>query len=54
MFQAGIFFFLRANSVCKTIGKWFFCFSDQYSDGMGNHQRRERRLTESVGEDVGK
>jgi hypothetical protein len=26
IFQAGIFFFWRANSVCKTIGKWFFVF----------------------------
>jgi len=34
-------FFWCANSVCKTIGKWFFCFSDRYSDGMRNHRRRE-------------
>ena len=40
IFQAGIFFFWRARSVCKTIGKWFFCFFDWYTDGMGNHRRR--------------
>jgi len=34
-------FFWRANFICKTIGKWFFCFSDRYSDGRGNHRRRE-------------
>jgi hypothetical protein len=38
-------FFWCANSVCKTIDKWFFCFSDWYSDGTGNHQRRESRRT---------
>ena len=27
-------FFLSENSVCKTIGKWFFCVSDRYSDRM--------------------
>jgi hypothetical protein len=35
-------FFWRANSVCKTISKWFF-FSDWYRDGMGNHRRKENR-----------
>jgi hypothetical protein len=25
--SSGKLFFWRANSVCKTIGKWFFCFS---------------------------
>ena len=37
--SSGKLFFWRANSVCITIGKWFFCFSDRYSDGMGNHRR---------------
>jgi len=31
IFQAGIFFWC-AISVCKTIGKFFFYFSDRYSD----------------------
>jgi hypothetical protein len=48
-------FFLLANSVCKTIGKWFFCFSDRYSDGMGNHRWRESRgLNPSVKTSVNK
>ena len=45
-------FFWRANDVCKTIGKWFFCFSDPYSNGMENHRRRESWRNGSVGEDV--
>jgi hypothetical protein len=28
IFQAGNIFFWRANSICKTIDKWFFCFSE--------------------------
>ena len=47
-------FFWRANSVCKTIRKWFFCFSDRYSDGRGNHRRKKSRRTYSVGDYVGK
>jgi hypothetical protein len=43
--SSGKLFFWRTNSVCKTIGKWFFCVSDRYSDGMGNHQQRESRRT---------
>ena len=48
------FFFWRANSVCKTVGKWFFCFANWYSDGMGNHRRKVSRRTYSVGNLVGK
>ena len=32
-FKRESLFFWRANFVCKTIGKWFFCFSDGQSDG---------------------
>jgi hypothetical protein len=43
--SSGKLFFWRSNFVCKTIGKWFFCFFDRYSDGMGNHRWRESRRT---------
>jgi hypothetical protein len=52
--SSGNLFFWRANSVSKTIGKWFFCFSDRYSDGRGNHRREESRRMLSVGDDVSK
>ena len=48
------FLFWRANSVYKTVGKWFFCFADRYSHGMGNHRRKVSRRTYSVGNLVGK
>ena len=38
----------------KSVGKWFFCFSNQYSDGMGYHRWKERRRTYSVGNNVNK
>ena len=54
IFQAGNFFFLRAISVCKTIDKYFFYFSDRYSDGLGYYRWKESRRPYSIGEDVGK
>jgi hypothetical protein len=39
--SSGKFFFRLANSVCKTIGKLFFCFTDGYSDEMRNHRRKK-------------
>jgi len=45
--------FFRAMSVCKTIGKCFFCFSDRYSDGIYYYQRKESRRNYSIGDDVG-
>ena len=47
-------FFWRAISVCKTIGKCFFYFSDRYSDGLWYYRRKESRRTYFVGDDVGK
>jgi hypothetical protein len=47
-------FFWRAISICKTISKCFFYFSDKYSDELWYYRRKESRRTYSVGEDVGK
>jgi len=43
-------FFLRAISVCKTIGKCFFCFSDRYNDGQWYYRWTKSRRTYSIGE----
>ena len=54
IFQAGNFFFWRANFVCKAIDKWFFCVFDWYSDGMWNYRWKESRRTYFIGEDIDK
>ena len=54
IFQAGNFFFWRARSVGKTVGKCFFCIPDRYSDGMWNHRQKAFRREYSVGNIVGK
>ena len=48
------FFFWRARSVGKTVGKCFFCIPDRYSDGMLNHRQKVFRRAYSVGNIVGK
>ena len=45
-------FFLRAISVCKTIGKIFF--ADRYSDELWYYRRNKSWQTYFVGEDVDK
>jgi len=54
IFQAGNFFFRRVMSICKTISKCFFCFSNRYSNGIWYYRQKESRRTYSVGEDVSK
>jgi len=50
-------FFLPCFAICKTVGVPSvvgFFISNRISNGMGNYQRSVFRLTDSVGEAVGK
>ena len=48
------FFFWRARTVGKTVGKRVFFITDRYSDGMWNHRQKVFRREDSVGNIVGK